>query len=88
MGGLHLTLTIASSLVKGGNGGREFSLMDSPAANAALPDSSIAPNCYQLLYGKNLPFNVSKTRSPLGSSIFSTSIEKSIALMIPSPNFS
>jgi hypothetical protein len=43
---------------------------------------------YHFLYGKNLPHIVTFTRSPLGSSTFSTSIVKSIALMIPSPNFS
>lgn len=43
---------------------------------------------YQALYGKNFPFMVITTRSPLGFSSFSTSMVKSMALMMPSPNFS
>ncbi len=43
---------------------------------------------YQDLYGRNLPLRVTTTRSPLGSSCLSISMEKSIALMMPSPNFS
>ena len=37
------------------------------------------------MYGKNFPDMVFFTRSPLGSGSFSTSIVKSIALMMPSP---
>ena len=44
--------------------------------------------CHHRLYAKNLPDMVIFTRSPLGSASFSTSIVKSIALMIPSPNIS
>ena len=40
------------------------------------------------LYGKNLPFIVITTLSPLGSSFFWMSISKSMALMMPSPNIS
>ena len=40
------------------------------------------------LYGRNLPDIVIFTRSPLGSASFSTSIVKSMALMMPSPNIS
>lgn len=40
------------------------------------------------LYGKNFPFMVTRTRSPLGSSTFSICMEKSMALIMPSPNFS
>src|SRR5437773_3947056 len=43
---------------------------------------------YHFLYGRNLPFIVTTTRSPLGSSFFCTSNSKSIALMMPSPNIS
>ena len=43
---------------------------------------------YHFLYGKNLPFIVTITRSPLGSSFFCTSSSKSMALMMPSPNIS
>lgn len=40
------------------------------------------------LYGRNFPFMVTTTRSPLGFSSFSTSSVKSMALIIPSPHFS
>ena len=44
---------------------------------------------YHLLYGRNLPDIVTFTRSPCsGSSSRSTFIVKSMALIIPSPNFS
>ena len=43
---------------------------------------------YHFLYGKNLPSIVITIRSPFGSSFFSISIVKSIALIMPSPHFS
>lgn len=41
-----------------------------------------------LLYGKNFPDQTSLTRSPAGSFSRSILMEKSIALMMPSPNSS
>src|SRR5437016_8826437 len=43
---------------------------------------------HHFLYGRNLPFIVTTTRSPFGSSFFCTSSSKSMALMMPSPNIS
>lgn len=43
---------------------------------------------YQVLYGRNLPDSTTRTRSPFGSGSRWMSIEKSMALMIPSPNSS
>ena len=57
------------------------------AAACAVPLGVLLAR-YQRLYGRNLPHIVTLTRSPLGSSTFAMSIVKSIALMIPSPNFS
>ena len=50
----------------------------------------IAPRIHPqyILYGKNFPFKTIFTRSPLGSGTREISIEKSIALMMPSPNSS
>jgi len=46
------------------------------------------PSNQYILYGRNLPFSTIFTRSPFGSSTREISIEKSIALMMPSPNSS
>ncbi len=42
----------------------------------------------KVLYGRNLPLSTTLTRSPFGSDSRRMSMEKSIALMIPSPNSS
>ncbi len=41
-----------------------------------------------VLYGKNLPLMTMRTRSPFGSGSRAMSMEKSMALMMPSPNSS
>ena len=60
-----------------------------PASGEGLRVADAQPTpVHQTLYGKNLPFMVTLTRSPLGSAILSTCKLKSIADMMPSPNFS
>ncbi len=60
-----------------------------PLVNGACTDCGLAAGiAHHFRYARNLPCMVTFTRSPFGSGSFSTSISKSIALMMPSPNFS
>ncbi len=61
---------------------------DFDSASLEHPHRLATTGAHHFTYGRNLPFMVMTTRSPLGFSSLETSILKSIALMIPSPNFS
>ncbi len=63
---------------------------DEPLLDVALVDAegSESGGNHQILYGRYFPDMVTLMRSPFGSFSFSTFIVKSMALMMPSPNFS
>ena len=63
---------------------KSFIVICGSAADPRFPGS----RAHHRLYGRNLPDMVILTRSPFGSSSFSTSMVKSMALMMPSPNVS
>ena len=56
--------------------------------NPLTPITGVTRFVHQDLQGRNFLLRVTTTRSPFGSSCVSMSRVKSVALMMPSPNFS